>query len=301
MNINKFPLVYLFSLRINGIFVSLVFISILASVCNSKYPEFSKTSTGIYYKLHKIGENVVKPQVDDFITVNLVYKTLNDSVFFTGRRKLQLSKPAFKGAVDECFAMLSIGDSASFIISADDFFNKTLHTSLPEFLPKNSNIKVVISVLDIQTKEEFVKEKEKFLSWIEDFEDYEKLILTNFIEQKDIDVPPAKSGLYCIKLKEGYGKQVKIGDTVTVHYEGKFLNGTFFDSTKKHNQPFQFVYGHKWQVIDGLNKAIGMMTEGEKSLFILPSQLAFGKKGSSDGTIPPYTSVIFEVELLSVK
>ena len=78
------------------------------------------------------------------------------------------------------------------------------------------------------------------------------------------------------------------------------FDGKYFDSTIRRNQSFQFVYGTEWQVIKGLEEAIGMMHEGEKSLFIVPSELAFGPAGSSTGIIPPYTSLIFEVELLKV-
>ena len=87
---------------------------------------------------------------------------------------------------------------------------------------------------------------------------------------------------------------------MTVNYEGRFLNGKFFDSTVRRKQPFQFVYGTEWQVVEGLEEAIGMMKEGEKSLFILPSNLAFGTEGSSTGIVPPFTSLIFEVELLAI-
>ena len=101
-------------------------------------------------------------------------------------------------------------------------------------------------------------------------------------------------------LQEGVGKLIEPGDTITINYEGKFLNGKFFDSTIKRNQPFQFVYGTEWQVIKGLEEALSLMYEGEKSLFIFPSELAFGSEGSSTGIIPPYTSLIFEVEILEV-
>ena len=86
-----------------------------------------------------------------------------------------------------------------------------------------------------------------------------------------------------------------------IHYEGKFLNGKFFDSSVKRNQPFEFVYGTECQLIQGLYKNIGNMCEGEKDLVIIPSELAFGSNGSSTGLIPPYTSLLFEVEIMKIK
>lgn len=267
---------------------------------NSPYPGYSKGKNGIYYHLEKIGETDDKPVYGDFITADISYSTMKDSVFFTGRRKLQLEKTDIKGSISDCFAMLAVGEKATFIISADKFFKQTLETDLPAFIPPGSNMKVTLEVIEIQTEKEYNQEKEAFLNWIEDFGDYEKVVLKQYLETSKLPVKPTPSGLYYLRLREGHGRKVKKGDTVTVNYEGHFLNGKFFDSTIRRNQPFQFVYGTEWQVVKGLEEAIGMMREGEKALFIIPSNLAFGKKGSSTGIIPPYTSLIFVVELLKI-
>lgn len=284
----------------NYILLISVIISLTSCYDKSKYPGFKHARHGIYYQLHKIGEDTEKPKTRDFVTVDLIYKTMNDSVFFTGRRKFQITKPAYKGSIDECFRMLAEKDNATFIISANDFFKKTLQTTLPGFFDELSTMKVTIEMIEIQTEKEYQKEKEAFLNWIEDFNDYEKIILKQFLEEKELPVKPILSGIYYINIREGKGKKIELGDTITINYEGKFLNGKFFDSTIKRKQPFQFVYGTEWQVIKGLEEALGIMREGEKSIVILPSDMGFGKKGSSTGIIPPFTSLIFEVEILKV-
>jgi FKBP-type peptidyl-prolyl cis-trans isomerase FkpA len=266
----------------------------------SKYPGYKKAKHGVYYQLHTMGEDTLKPHPGDYITVNLTYMTLNDSAFFDGTRRLQLSIPAYPGAIDECFAMLSAQESATFIIPADNFFSITLQTPLPRFIKPGSDMKIKVDMLEIQSQQEYAKQKEAFLSWIEDFGEYEKVILRQYIQEEKLNVKPLPSGIYYLVLHSGTGKQVENGDTLTVNYEGKFLNGKFFDSTIKRKQPFQFVYGTEMQVIKGLEEGIGLMHEGEKALFILPSEMAFGTKGSSNQMIPPFTSLIFEVEILKV-
>jgi len=282
--------------------IPLLFLALTIVSCNyfSKYPGYSKTESGIYYKLLRFGEKSEKAKPGDYLTADIIYKTIDDSVFFEGRRRIQVTEPSFSGSIDECFLMLAEEEKAVFIISANDFFTKTLETSLPDFINKEDPMKVVIDMIEIQTEEDYYREKEAFLHWIEDFGEYEKVILRQFIEQQEIDQRPTESGLYHLTMVQGTGDSVRIGDTVTVHYEGRFLNGKFFDSTKRRNSPFQFVYGRKWQVIPGLEEAIGRMIEGEKALFILPSKIGFGQTGSSTGIIPPYTSTIFEVELIEV-
>ncbi|MCK5822444.1 MAG: FKBP-type peptidyl-prolyl cis-trans isomerase [Bacteroidales bacterium] len=267
----------------------------------SKHTGFSKTETGIYYKLHIIGEEVNPAKSGNYVTVDLNYKTINDSSFFHEQRTFKITKPDYKGSIDECFLMLSKGDSSTFIIDADNFFTKTLKTSLPQFIANNSQMKVDIKMNDIRTEEQYTTDKEEFLKWIEDFGDYEKTILKRFIDEQKVDVEPTKSGLYFFTVKKGDGKKVKKGDLITIDYDGRFLNGKFFDSTKKRQQPFDFVYGSELQVIPGLEEAIGMMEQGEKAVVIIPSSLAFGDNGSSTGIIPPFTSLIYEIEIINVK
>ncbi len=145
-----------------------------------------------------IGEEDKKAKAGDFITADISYRNMLDSSFFSGRRRFQLSESHFKGSIDECFSMLSEGDSASFIISADDFFLKTLETQKPRFLANQETIKVDFRLVEVQTDEEYQREKEAFLTWIEDFGDYEKVILTQFIEEKKINAQPTASGIYFI-------------------------------------------------------------------------------------------------------
>jgi len=285
-----------------NIFILLSVFVIIAGGCDkfNKYPGFKKAGKNIYYQLQVMGEDTTRAKPGDYITVDLGYYTMNDSQFFTGSGKFQVSKPAFSGSIDECFGMLAEGESAKFIIPADSFFYRTLQSRLPQFILPGSMVKITVNMLDIQTEEEYLQEKEAFLSWIADFGDYEKILLEQYIVNEKLNIDSLPSGIYYLSLTPGKGKKIEEGDTVTVNYEGRFLNGRFFDSTVKRNQPFQFVYGTEWQVIRGLEEAIGMMSEGEKALIILPSEMAFGNTGSSNNFIPPFTSLIFEVEILKV-
>jgi len=265
------------------------------------YPGYSKAEGGFYYNLQTLGNSDRPVQAGDYITADISYHTMKDSTFFEGRRTVKVSKPSYPGSVDACFLMLSKGEKASFIIPARPFFKKTLETTLPAFLGANDSMKIQVDLLDVQSQKEFRRQKEAFLNWIEDFGEYERVLLQQFIEQQEIDAEPTSSGLYHIVLEAGDGPGVEQGDTVVVHYEGKFLNGRFFDSSKQRKRPFEFVYGHEMQVIQGIEEVIGKMQEGEQALAILPSDMAFGKTGSSTGIVPPYTSVVYKVSLLEVR
>lgn len=284
-----------------GIFLSFIILFHACKWIDSSPPGYSRNKDGIYYKLLQIGEESSKPEIGDMITVKLRYYTPDDSLFFEGTRKFRLNKPAYPGSIDACFKQLSEGDKARFIIDGHRFFKETLQSSVPVFLSDEQNMIAEIEMLAIQSAASYKQEKEAFLKWINDFGEYEKTILKQYINKQEIDVEPTPSGLYHIIVRKGEGKKVTKGDTIIFHYEGHFLNGKFFDSSRQRNEPFGFVYGQEWQVIPGLEEGIGLMREGEKAIFIIPSDLAFGATGSSTGIVPPYTSLIFEVELLEVR
>lgn len=280
----------------------LLTIALILSSCarKSEYEGFSKSKKGFHYQLHTIGESIRKTNLGDYITADISYSTLGDSVFFEGRRKIKLEQPVYEGAIEDCFLMLRADESATFIIQAEPFFTQTLGSDLPGFLSIDDNLKIKIDIIEIQTAADFENEKKAFLNWIEDFGEYEKVILSQFLKEEKLTVEPTQTGLIYLPLSTIEGPRIQLGDTITINYEGRFLNGKFFDSTKRRNQPFQFVYGTEWQVIQGLEEGLALMGEGEKAIFILPSELAFGTSGSSTGIIPPFTSLIFEVEIINV-
>jgi peptidylprolyl isomerase len=107
-----------------------------------------------------------------------------------------------------------------------------------------------------------------------------------------------EGGLQIQDLTTGTGKEVKSGDTVTVNYLGTLTNGTKFDSSYDRNQPFTTQIG-VGQVIQGWDKGIIGMKVGGKRKLTIPPALGYGSQPA--GSIPPNSTLVFEVELLSVK
>lgn len=105
-----------------------------------------------------------------------------------------------------------------------------------------------------------------------------------------------KSGLQYEVLTEGTGKQPKATDTVRCHYEGRLLDGTIFDSSYKRNAPADFGLQ---QVIAGWTEGLQLMAEGAKYRFYIPYMLAYGE-GGAGAMIPPFATLIFDVELIKV-
>lgn len=104
------------------------------------------------------------------------------------------------------------------------------------------------------------------------------------------------SGLQYQVITSGSGKTPTVADNVTVHYTGKLVDGTVFDSSVERNEPATFGVG---QVIPGWTEALQLMHEGDKWILFIPSDLGYGERGAG-GQIPPHSALIFEVELIKV-
>ena len=120
----------------------------------------------------------------------------------------------------------------------------------------------------------------------------EEFLLEN---AKRAEVKTTASGLQYEVLTEGSGAKPASTDTVTVHYTGKLIDGTVFDSSVECGEPATFGVT---QVIPGWVEALQLMSEGAKYRLYIPSQLAYGPQGA--GPIGPNQTLIFDVELISI-
>ena len=104
------------------------------------------------------------------------------------------------------------------------------------------------------------------------------------------------SGLQYQVLREGNGKQPKATDRVRCHYEGMLIDGTLFDSSIQRGEPAVFGLN---QVIAGWTEGVQLMKEGAKYRFFIPYNLGYGERGAGQ-QIPPYSALVFDVELIDV-
>jgi len=306
---------------------SVAFSSILAgllafSSCNnSKYPGYEQTKDGLYYKLIKHDEKGKKASEGDVLMMDMVYKNDKDSIIFnslTQARKVPvpLTKPSFKGGLEEGFAMLAPGDSASFIVSADSLFIKTFGMKeMPKEIAKGSMLTFFVKVDEIKSKAEIEKMREEKMAAAEaeaaKNKAEEKTNFDKYLSDNKITTAPTQSGLIYIEKVKGKGAKAEKGKKVKMNYVGSLLDGTIFDTNnekvaKENNMhqegrtysAFEFTVGNG-EVIPGWDEALPMMNAGGKATFIIPSNLAYGEM--NQGPIKPYSSLVFEVELLEVK
>ena len=125
-------------------------------------------------------------------------------------------------------------------------------------------------------------------------EDGEKFLAENKLRD---GVKTTESGLQYEVIKLGKGKKPTAESTVKVHYEGTLIDGTVFDSSYKRGEPIEFPLSG---VIKGWTEGLQLMPVGSTYKLYIPYQLGYGDRGAGQ-SIPPYSALIFTVELLDIK
>lgn len=267
----------------------------------SKFPGFKKTQSGLYYKFYKKGTDTVTPKVGQYMDVVMIYGT-KDSVLFDSRKLPELEKmqmpmitSVFPGDIYEGFSMMHVGDSASFMMPADSVWMKLfrMRQAPPgmdsvEYLTFDIKLNEVISADTMRARKE-AKQKAAL--------EKEKTERAEYVAKNYPNAKPTANGLYYIRTKKGSGNKPKKGQIVKVNYTGKFLDGTVFDSSVTRGKPIEFAIG-QGQVIPGWDEGIAMMRKGEKAVLVIPSDLGYGQ---GRGKIPPYSTLVFDVELVDIQ
>lgn len=294
------------------------------TACNkSPYPGYDMAENGVYAKFYKQDEKGVKPQEGDIVKLALAYKNSKDSVLFDSKVKnpngttfieFPLGKSTFKGSFEEALAMMSVGDSASFMISADSVYTKTFRAKeLPPYIQKGSMLNFEVKLEKITLKADAEKERnqkmEEQRAMNELRKNEEPKAFANYLETNKITTKPTASGLYYIENTKGKGPKPTKGCKVKVNYTGRLLDGNVFDTSdeatakksglfdeRRTYSPIEFPLG-QGQVIPGWDEGISLMSTGAKGQLIIPSSIAYGEQGA--GPIPPFSPLVFDVELVS--
>ena len=251
---------------------------------------------GSKYQVHKEGKGK-RVKMGDMITFDLVIKAPNDSTFEnTYKRKqpvvLVAQKGTYKGSFENALMHLTEGDSATVFVNADSLFAR-VQQPLPPGVAKGTDMKFIVKIQSIQTREEFQKAQDAKKG-------NEAKMMEDFAKKNFPNATKTQYGMYRIVVKEGTGEVITAGKTVTVDYTGKLMSGKVFDSSVgKPGPKFQVTVG-QGAVIPGWEQALTMMKKGEKSIFFIPSNLAYGEQGAG-GVIEPFSSLIFEMEVIDVK
>ena len=288
-------------MRKNFFLLSALFLMLsVLTGCSNAPKGYQATDNGLYYRLftNNGGDN---PQIGDLLELTMSC-SVNDTVVILPLTKniIPMAEPSFWSDFVEGFSMMHKGDSASFIVDIDSsFVNLFGYNTLPPQFSSTDIMRFEVRLDD------FYPESEFRFRMIENIKknypaETEKAAseLNAYLEKSGVVAQPTSTGLYYVKTQDGTGEKPSKGSTVKAHYTGYLLDGTVFDTSIERGEPIEFVLG-VGQVIPGWDEGIALMSKGEKAVLYIPYYLAYGDRDL--GVIPPFSNLVFEVELIDFK
>jgi FKBP-type peptidyl-prolyl cis-trans isomerase FkpA len=266
--------------------------------CKPSLPDvlqgFTKSEKGYYYKLIQIGETGTPPKDKAYYWLDVSFKTLKDSVFWDskheGADKFFVKTQFNNSPLSHYLQQLNTQDSAELFIPTATFFKEQFGSDrIPFFSEKDSLVKICLRVKQVLGYDDWILAVHNFEN--KEQQELEVLLKTEPSAQKD------SLSIVWLKGKPQTDSLISPGKTVTFSFQGTFLDGRLVDAQA---QTLSYKVGTPDQVLKGINYVIRHLKKGESTEIILPSHLAFGETGSSNGSIPPFTSLAYTLTLIDV-
>lgn len=274
----------------------LVAIALVSFSACSKYKGFKKDKSGIYYQFHgDRHDTAYMPQTGDLVAVMMSMRA-GDSLLVPMVPQQMIMDTLYKGDLFDAFRLMHLGDSATFILDGKEFFEKMLQT--PQEYPFGETpLYFDVKLFDVMKKADYEVAKAEYDAEMDSRKVGEKETIEEYLSENK-GFSPTESGVFMKKLKNGNGANVEPLQKVKVHYTGRLTDGTKFDSSVERGTPFEFTVG-TGEVIPGWDAVVSQMRVGDKVTVLIPSELAYGAQGNY--AIPPYSPLVFDIELLSVE
>lgn len=271
----------------------LLVLTIIACQLEKKYDVLPDEST---YQLIAFDGTGISPNTGNYLASYLtIADTLGDTLHYVPSYLYFIE--FYKGSpLFEVLSTIKTGDSAHYRIKEHQLYEAFGF----DRLQANSNrvLELRIRLVDL-VKEEAVQDS--LMAELSSRLDNEQSDIIEYImKQADPQSYIETFGIYKKSvIKAWEGEPIKAGDRVTISYTGSFLDGYIFDR-KTGEESLEITYGMSDQIVSGLSIAIKGMRQGESVKIILPSQHAFGGRGSVKGIVPPYTPIVYNLSITNV-
>ncbi len=302
----------------SSLVIVLLSVALKSTAADGKIDYKKDPATGVRYLFFKQNSPAVKPAAGDIAFVCVTYKRDDDSLLFdsrtgghtdsTGSFPLNL-KSVFQGSLEQGIQMMSVGDSASFLINADSLYIKAFKLkALPHFIKEGSDLKFYVKLIRFATPDQLKDEQhtkvEKRFDELKKIQNSEADSIKRYLTKNNIKTKPTMvDSIYILERSGGNMiRPIEEGDSIEVKYTGMLLNGTIFDQSNKGDggkATYKLLFKHNAQLIKGWIEVLSTMHEGEKVRFLLPSSMAYGPFGASK-SIPAFTPLLFEIEVIKV-
>jgi FKBP-type peptidyl-prolyl cis-trans isomerase FkpA len=307
-------------IRVLGLFVTAVLSAITVKAQQKGFK--TDAATGVQYRFIKHDAKGANPVEGNVVRVSMLWTAKNakgngDTVYRDSHLKgfgdslgtipIALKK-SFNGCLEQGIMMMAKGDSAVFRIKGDSLFLKTFGCppdKLPHAINGNTIFTFSIKLVSFQTQQEAMAEKQaemqKRMAKSQARKGQEATDIATYLKKNNLNITPDADSIFYLQTTKGTGPQVKEGDSLEVKYTGMFLDGNVFDKSDRGTGKgtFPVIYSKHVSLIQGWISVLGKMNEGDKVRVLIPSKMGYGARGM--GQIQPYTPLIFDMEIVSLK
>lgn len=256
---------------------------------DNKIKGAKRTDSGLFYTVEEKGSGAaVIP--GNMVKVHYTGRLLDGTKFDSSvDRGEPLQFPIGQGRVipgwDEGIPLFAVGGKGTLYIPSGLAYGDR---GFPGSIPANS-----VLIFDIEVVDAFDPAVAEAKAKAEG-----EVVIQAYLKDKGLQAQQTESGLYYVINEPGTGEKAAAGKTVSVHYTGKFLDGSEFDSSVKRGEPISFPLG-RGQVIKGWDEGLTYFATGGKGMLIIPPHLGYGSQAR--GPIPANSVLVFDVEMVEIK
>lgn len=307
---------------------SILFLTAATLLVAASCQNFKKGEGGLEYNIAK-DAGAEKAVAGDLLSVDMILTSdrkdadgkdsLLNSTYDMGLPQIVNIAPdslpgMYPGDYNSMFKFLGEGDSAIFRLNLDTMAARSGQPKPPiadKYVTFTVKVRKHFKKGELTDSALYAEVDKYFQAELEGLKNAEEGKISGYIASNKLEPSKTATGLQYVIEEEGAGDKAALGDTVVVNYTGQLTNGVFFDTTneelakeeKLHNpmrtyEPIRFSLGND-PVIQGWTEGLQLLSKGGKAKLIIPSSLGYGD-GPAGNKIPPYSPLIFEVELVDI-
>lgn len=282
--------------------IACLFVIVLGLNSCTQKSKYTSSDAGFEYK-YLIETNSQKfPSDSTMLFLHIRLFNERDSLLFDSEKiaspfKDWYEKSATDRPLNKAYAMMQEGDSMSFLFNAREYYRSiNPQTTFVDSFAEFEKLRFEIKLDKIYTEDELLTNLAKQMA---EKKLEEEMLLAEYIQLNYPAAKPSESGMYFIQERQGSGEYAKAHNSVIVHYSVTRINGEPVYSTYSKVEPLKVQVNDPY-LYPCLIEALQKMRKGGRAIVIAPSKIAAGEKGNQAQGIPPYTTLIFDMELLSI-
>lgn len=290
--------------------------AMLAACGGANKDGFKTTDSGLMYRFESQNKNGQQVQEGDVLVgeMTIVFDSVTQFDNTGHADRILQAVHTFDGDLYEGLMLMHVGDKATFAIDADAMAKYLQNGQMPKGYEQGKGMKIyyTISLQDVVTSEELAQEQANYIAEMQERQQNEPQLIADYIKAQNITVKPTANGVYIVVKKKGNGPKVAAGKTVAMNYTGTLTDGTMFDSNvesdaklgniydaRRQYAPMEYIVGEQ-PLIPGWEEGVMGQPQGTILQLVIPSSMGYGSRGAG-GVILPYSPLVFDIEIVSVK